>query len=343
LLIAALIALLAIDAAVVAVDTRQGTFGTIYIATVGKIRMLATPRESGAAGLAGQPRAFEGCATAATSSTRDESAARRRAAAAATCRRPARPRPALDALDVEWKKSDRTPSWVIARSNLLALGLSVRQINAANPALQELADEISALSVQSGGPRGKRATAQLMMLTQRMAEERQHHARRGVIDPEVSFLLGKDTNTFRDTLKGLIDGSEAQRIARSATPSCAASWASSEARSREYQRAVSEISGNQQRLVNAKRATFDLFNDSETPAGRLRAAQRCLRGGAPGRRTNLIIPIVVSLLASACCRSASSTSTTRGAAPTRAGRSIPRTRRRFSACSTRSRRSATAT
>ena len=41
LLIAALIALLAIDAVVVAVDTRQGTFGTIYIATVGKIRMLS--------------------------------------------------------------------------------------------------------------------------------------------------------------------------------------------------------------------------------------------------------------------------------------------------------------
>ena len=41
LLIAALIALLAVDAAVVAIDTRQGTFGTIYIATVGKIRMLS--------------------------------------------------------------------------------------------------------------------------------------------------------------------------------------------------------------------------------------------------------------------------------------------------------------
>src|SRR5262245_55095911 len=41
LLIALLIALLAVDAAVVAVDTRQGTFGTVYIATVGKIRMLS--------------------------------------------------------------------------------------------------------------------------------------------------------------------------------------------------------------------------------------------------------------------------------------------------------------
>src|SRR6266540_2920881 len=41
ILIGLLVVLLAIDAAVVAVDTRQGTFGTIYIATAGKIRMLS--------------------------------------------------------------------------------------------------------------------------------------------------------------------------------------------------------------------------------------------------------------------------------------------------------------
>ena len=40
-LIAMLVALLLLDAAVVWLDARQGTFGTIYIATAGKIRMLS--------------------------------------------------------------------------------------------------------------------------------------------------------------------------------------------------------------------------------------------------------------------------------------------------------------
>src|ERR687895_2613582 len=40
-LIGVLVLLLAIDAAVVWYDARQGSFGTIYIATVGKIRMLS--------------------------------------------------------------------------------------------------------------------------------------------------------------------------------------------------------------------------------------------------------------------------------------------------------------
>src|SRR4030095_929486 len=37
----ALVAFLVIDAAVVAYDTRQGTFATLYVSTVGKIRMLS--------------------------------------------------------------------------------------------------------------------------------------------------------------------------------------------------------------------------------------------------------------------------------------------------------------
>src|SRR3954470_18602265 len=36
-----LVIFLVVDAAVVAIDTRESTFGTVYIATVGKIRMLS--------------------------------------------------------------------------------------------------------------------------------------------------------------------------------------------------------------------------------------------------------------------------------------------------------------
>src|SRR5678815_981484 len=41
ILTAALVAFLVVDAAVVAYDTRQGTFATLYVSTVGKIRMLS--------------------------------------------------------------------------------------------------------------------------------------------------------------------------------------------------------------------------------------------------------------------------------------------------------------
>ena len=302
LLIAALIALLAIDAAVVAVDARQGTFGTIYIATAGKIRMLSQRLAKAAQQASqGNREAFKQLRD-----SRDEFAASMNlllsggpAAGATLPATGGAARPALEALDKEWKKNEKNAALVIAEErNLIALGASVRSINAANPTLQELADEISALSVQSGGSARQNAiTAQMMMLTQRMAKNANTMLAEAVIDPEVSFLLGKDTNTFRDTLKGLIEGSDTQRIARVADPELRGKLGEMEAAFKEYQRAVSEILGNQQRLVNAKRATFDLFNDSESLLKAAEQLNDAYEADLGGRRTNLIVLIAVSVAA----------------------------------------------
>jgi twitching motility protein PilJ len=175
-------------------------------------------------------------------------------------------RPSLEALDKEWKKTEKNATLVVnEEKNLVALGEAVRQINANNPALLELADEISALSVQLGGSvRQNAITGQLVMLTQRMAKNANTMLAGDVVDPEVAFLLGKDTNTFRDTLQGLLNGSEGLRITKVTDADMRAKLAELESGFKQYQRAVAEILGNMQRLVNAKRATRDIFNDSET-------------------------------------------------------------------------------
>src|SRR5947207_2221413 len=150
-----LVLALIVDAIFVVKDTRESAFATAYIATVGKVRMLSQRLAKAAQQASqGNREAFKQLRD-----SRDEFAASMNlllagGSAAGTSLPPtsAAARPALDALDAEWKKSEKNSGLVIAEErNLLALGLSVRQINAANPTLQELADEISALSVQSGG------------------------------------------------------------------------------------------------------------------------------------------------------------------------------------------------
>ena len=301
-LIGLLVVLLAIDAAVVAVDTRQGTFGTIYIATVGKIRMLSQRLAKAAQQASqGNREAFKQLRE-----SRDEFAAlvnllQAGGPAAGVTLPPTSPqaRPALDALDAEWKKSERNAALVIAEErNLLALGQSVRSINASNPTLLELADEISALSVQTGGAARQNAImAQIMMMTQRMAKNANTMLAEAVIDPEVSFLLGKDTNAFRDMLQGLLQGSEALRIQRVGDAELRGKLGEMEVAFKEYQRAVSDILGNQQRLVNAKRATFDLFNDSDTLLRASEQLNAAYDAELAGRRVNFIVLGVVSLLA----------------------------------------------
>ena len=302
ILIAALVALLLIDAAVVWFDARQGTFGTIYIATAGKIRMLSQ-RLAKAAQQASQGNleAFKQLRD-----SRDEFAAQMslllaggQAAGVELPPTSSVVRPALDALDAQWKKSERNAALVIAeQTNLLGLGQAVRSINDSNPALQELADEVAALSVQSGGSARQNAmAAQLMMLTQRMAKNANTMLAEAQIDPEVSFLLGKDTNSFRDILQGLLQGSEAVRIQRVADPELRGKLGEMEAAFKEYQRAVASILGRQQQLVNAKRASFALFQDSEgllSAAENLNSAYEAELGG---RRLNFIVLAAVSFLA----------------------------------------------
>jgi twitching motility protein PilJ len=302
LLTGLLVFLLLVDAAIVVVDARQGTFNSLYIATVGKIRMLSQRLAKAAQQASqGNREAFKQLRE-----SRDDFASQVKLLLSGGVTSgidlpptSERVRPMLDALNKEWKKTERNAALVIGEErNLVGLGEAVKSINANNPALLELADEIAALSVQSGGSVRQNAIAgQLVMLTQRMAKNANTMLAGDIVDPEVAFLLGKDTNTFRDTLQGLVQGSDALRIARVADPEIRAKLSELEAGFREYQRAVSEILGNMQRLVNAKRASRDMFNESETLLG---AAER-LSGGYEeelgARRINFAAMGVVSVLA----------------------------------------------
>ncbi len=267
-LIGALVLLLAGIAAIVVVDTRQGTFGTIYIAGAGKLQMLSQRLAKAAQQASqGNTEAFKQLR-----SSRDEFTALIKLLAfggesggASLPPTAQDAQPQLNALDREWGKSERNATLVIDEErNLLALDAAVRSINANNPVLQEITEEIAALSVQSGGSARQNAfAAQLMMLTQRMAKNANTMLAENIIDPEVAFLLGKDTNTYRDTVQSLLQGSEAMRIARVADAETRGKLGELQTAFADYQRAVSAILGSQARLVGAKRASFDIFNDSE--------------------------------------------------------------------------------
>ncbi|MBV8030543.1 MAG: type IV pili methyl-accepting chemotaxis transducer N-terminal domain-containing protein [Betaproteobacteria bacterium] len=264
-----LLVALVLDGALVAYDAYRGTVSTAYIAAVGKIRMLSQRLAKAAQQASqGNREAFKQLRQ-----SRDEFASLMKVLenggellGATVPATGAGPHPALEKLDGEWKKTEHNASVVVDEErNLVALGEAVRSINANNPTLLELADEISALSVQSGGsPRQNAVTGQLVMLTQRMAKNANTMLASDIVDPEVAFLLGKDTNTFRDTLQALLKGSDALRIQEVRDPDMKAKLSELEVGFREYQRGVSEILGNMQRLVNAKRATRDIFNDSES-------------------------------------------------------------------------------
>jgi twitching motility protein PilJ len=300
-LIGALVLLLGAVAAVVVYDTRQGTFGTIYIASVGKLQMLSQ-RLAKAAQQASQGNAE---AFKQLRSSRDEFASIVKLLAfggtTGGVDLPPTPRdvePSLNALDRSWGRTESNAALVIDEErNLVALGGAVRAINANNPVLQELTDEIAALSVQKGGSARQNAiTAQLTMLTQRMAKNANIMLAENIVDPEVAFLLGKDTNTYRDTVQGLLQGNEALRIARVSDAEMRGKLGELQAAFADYQRAVSDILGNQARLVGAKRAAFEIFNDSEALLRSAEGLSAAFETDLAKRRFNFIALGVLALL-----------------------------------------------
>ena len=301
-LIGALIFVLALSAVVVVVDARQGSFGAIYSASVGKIRMLSQ-RLAKAAQLAsrGSDEAFKQLR-----GSRDEFAALVKLLTAGGAAgdvnlppTPASVRPVLEALEKEWTKTELNANLVIEEEkNLVALGSAVRAINSTNQSLQEITDEIAAISVQSGGSARQNAiSSQLMMLTQRMAKNANTMLAENVVDPEVAFLLGKDTNTFRDTLQALLQGSPALRIARVEDAEMRAKLTELQAGFAEYQKAVNSILGNQARLVGAKRASFEMFNDSESLLQAAEKLNDAFEADLGSRRANLVALVVLGAAA----------------------------------------------
>ncbi|HLX81653.1 MAG TPA: methyl-accepting chemotaxis protein [Burkholderiales bacterium] len=302
ILVGLLVFVLAIAAVVVTLDTRQGTFGTIYIASVGKIRMLSQ-RLAKAAQLAsrGSAGAFKELR-----SSRDEFAALIKlldtggeSGGVSLPQSPGSVRPELDELQKEWGKTERNATLVLdEEKNLVALGNAVRSINNTNQTLQEITDEVSAISVQTGGSARQNANAsQLMMITQRMAKNANTMLAENVVDPEVAFLLGKDTNTFRDTIQGLLQGNQTLRIARVEDAELRGKLGELQTGFADYQRAVNDILGNQARLVGAKRASFDMFNDSEALLQAAEKLNAAYEANLAKRRINLILLVVLSAVA----------------------------------------------
>jgi twitching motility protein PilJ len=295
--------LLAVDAAVVAFDARQATFDTLYVATVGKLRMLSQRLAKAAQQASqGNREAFKELRD-----SRDEFASLVKlltagGTAASGVDLPPTPvsvRPVLSALEGEWQKTERNAGLVIGEeTNLVALGAAVRAINQNNPALLQNAEEVAALSAQTGGSARQNAvTAQLVMLTQRMAKNANTMLAGDVVDPEVAFLLGKDTNTFRDLLQGLLQGNPALHIERVDEAQIRARLADLQGRFKDYQGAVGHILGSLQRLVNAKRASRDIFNDSEKLLGAAERLATGYDGLLDARKLNFAAMGVVSLLA----------------------------------------------
>jgi len=298
----ALFAVLFVAAAfIVFKDNREATYGTVYVSTSAQMRML-TQRIAKAAqtGLIGSPEAFKQL-----QQSRDEfiAALKLLTQGGQTGGESLPPtsdtvKPQLATLTKEWDKTDRSVQLVLAQSkNLVGLSNAVRLINNNNPLLLDLAEQVQALKLQSQAPaREVSLSGQLVMLTQRLARNANAMLGADVIDPEVAFLMGKDTTTFRELLQGLMKGSDVLRVAAAKDPEQQGKLAELDKAYQEFQGAVASILGNLQALVNAKQAGRRVVDDSEQLLAASQKLADAYEQELGERTTNFIVLAVLILL-----------------------------------------------
>ncbi len=173
--------------------------------------------------------------------------------------------PMLKELDGQWQKTRKEIDLIVGQQKkLIELNRAVAAINTNNIQLLELTEQVVALMTQSGAPlREVSIASQQVMLTQRMAKNANAMLSGDVIDPEVAFLLGKDTNTFRDVLLGLANGNPDLRLSAVKDADTRDKLTELQEVFKEFEGHVNNILQSMQELVNSKQAGRSIFVGSD--------------------------------------------------------------------------------
>ena len=263
-----LLLLMLIIATVVYRDNQESTYGSVYIATAGEMRMLSQRlAKASSLALLGNTTAFKQLRDSHNQFVRnlERLTDGGELAGATVPPSPASVRPQLEKLTATWSMTNQDAVQLLdMETNLVSLSKDVISITSTNSQLLELSEQVASLRLQSGsGAREIAAANQMVMLTQRIAKNASSLLVGDEISPEIAFLLGKDTNSFRDLLNAQLKGSEVLRIAVTSDAETRRKLGELENSFREYQFSVNRILSSMQQLIIAKRAGSEIFSGSE--------------------------------------------------------------------------------
>ncbi len=207
----------------------------------------------------------------------------------------------LDAITPLVDRAERNTGVVMGQQKILTqVGDALRTINRQSSDLLEIAETVSSLKLQqNAAPAEISAAGQLVMLTQRIGKSANEFQTAEGVSPEAVFLLGKDLNSFKEIVQGLLDGNLELRL-----------QATKDAQTREQLEALlnlyeetrtqaSAILGNLQGLVSAREAQTSIIADSEPLRRQLEGLQSKLSaqtGIGAGQFAALLLAAVFVLL-----------------------------------------------
>ena len=183
-----------------------------------------------------------------------------------------------------------------AKTDLADLSRNIAQVRAGAEELAALSQDLTGLMQQSGAPPAQVLKVNRMtFLAERLGRGSAEILGSDVIEPDVPFLLGKDTNDFRELIKALESGSDTLGISALRDGDAKAKAAKLREQFSAFEKNVGPILGNVQKLVSARQSGRALQQGSESLLGNVEQLQTAL--AAEKKNGPLIMAFVFGVLA----------------------------------------------
>ncbi len=177
-----------------------------------------------------------------------------------------------------------------AKNDLVDLSRNIAQVRAGAEELAALSQDLTGLMQQSGAPPAQVLKVNRMtFFAERLGKGGAEILGSEVIDPETPFLMGKDTNDFRELIKALESGSDALGISALRDGDAKSKVAKLREQFTSFEQNIGPILGNVQKLVSARQSGRALQQGSE----QLLANVEQLQGALAVEKRNL--PLILAL------------------------------------------------
>ena len=202
----------------------------------------------------------------------------------------------LDELAKRWPDSANAATAILAAKNdLVALAQNVAQIRVRSEEMATLSQELIGYMSQSGSSPGQVLRAnRLTFLAERLGRGSAEILGTEVIDPEVPFLIGKDTNDLRELINAFESGNESLGIVPIRDAETRAKLAQFKQQFAQFEQNVSPILRELQKLVSARLAGAQLVAGSEQLQASVGRLQEALQAEKPF--ATLVAVIVLATL-----------------------------------------------
>jgi twitching motility protein PilJ len=171
----------------------------------------------------------------------------------------------LEELGKRWPESANEATAILAaKGDLVSLSRNIAETRVGAEEMATLSLELAALMAQSGSPPAQVLRAsRITFLAERLGRGSALILGSEIIDPEVPFLIGKDTNDMRELIKALESGSEQIGIVQVRDAEARAKLNQLKQQFALFEQNVGPILRDLQKLVSARQAGAQLVAGSE--------------------------------------------------------------------------------